>query len=303
MYHRFLLPSYGAMLLLVWWYGVGARHKARLNKKTLPEEKGRKIKIVKAVLLFLFLQFFYFIGRWPPQGLVHGFVEQSTRDWIFVAQKLEQFTPPDAMIATMPIGAMRYFSNRFILDLVGLTDEHIAHAEVPTGIAITGHEKYDVDYVLFKRRPEMIFTWPGLMPEGDPGLAKWCFSNIGAEAQKRLMADPRTFEEYRFVWFSFPEQRQIRRTAVERSRALALGQRNEDPYAKGVIGMLRRDLVGHPDYAAFEPFSEMDTAKVRTVFNVVDPRQFFNRALMLEAGQLEPDEDYLPPSVPGDSAQ
>jgi len=299
MYHRFLLPSYAAMLLLFWWYGVGALEKKRLARRKPPEARG--IKIAKAITLFFVLQVFYFIGRWPPQGLVHGFVEQSTRDWAFVAAKLEQSTPPDAKIATMPIGAMRYFSDRFILDLVGLTDEHIAHVEAPTGIGITGHEKYDVEYVLFTRRPELIFSWPGLMPPGDRGLAKWCYSNIGAEAQKRLLTDPRTFEQYRFVWFTFPEQRPIRRAAIERSRSLTQGEPNGETMAKGVIGMLRQDLVGQPDYAAFAPFSDADTAKIRTVFDVVDPRQFFQRVMMLDAGRLEPLRIYFPKADAADA--
>ncbi|MDP8222682.1 MAG: hypothetical protein P9L99_04925 [Candidatus Lernaella stagnicola] len=252
-FHRFLLPAFVPMLLLVWWFGIGALERRREEKKTKPMSRNGKIAL--AVAAFIVFQFVYFLGRIPPQGLVHGFIVTNTADWAYVAKQLRRHTPPEAKIATIPIGAMKYFSHRYILDLVGLTDTHIAHAEVPTGVAITGHEKYDIDYVM-ERAPELIFTWPGLMPSEPEGLIKWVMSNIGAEAQKKLMLHPKTEEMYRFVWLPVDEKIPVRRGSLERWQNMKRGEWTGDSYAKGVIGLLRQDLVGTEAYSEFVPMNE-----------------------------------------------
>ena len=252
-FHRYLVPSFAPMLLVTWWYGVDALVRWRERHPANP--KSRLAKIAFAVLAFTILQVVYFVGRVPPQGLVHGFIVYNTMDWALVAGKLREKTPPDTAIATIPIGAMGYFSHRYILDLVGLTDTHIAHAQVPTGVAITGHEKYDIDYVM-RRNPEMIFSWPGLMPPEPEGLVKWVLSNIGAEAQKKLMLHPETRRRYTFVWMILDQQTPIRRGSFERWQGLKNADWAGDKNAKGVIGLLRSDLVGTPEFAAFTPLPE-----------------------------------------------
>ncbi|MHA1570022.1 MAG: hypothetical protein ACTSXZ_11175, partial [Alphaproteobacteria bacterium] len=192
-YHRFLLPSYAPLVLVAWWYGVGVNIRRRKDR-TSRMSRGGKIAVM--VVFFLILQANYFIwpskpanqpsrkGQsclslfYPPQGLVHKFIVENTRDWRQVGAELRRSTPDGAKVATIAIGALSYFSHRYVLDMLGLTDVHIAHTDVPTGEAITGHEKYDLDYVL-ERAPELIYTWPGLMPPGKNGVLKWVMSNIG----------------------------------------------------------------------------------------------------------------------------
>jgi hypothetical protein len=273
-YHRFLLPAYAPMVLVTWWYGVGALERLRRGRTTTG--LSRTGKVVAAICLLVALQFVYFIGRYPPQGLVHAFIVQNTEDWSLVARKFPSRTPLEAKIATIPIGAMRYFSDRYILDLVGLTDVHIAHTAAPTGVAITGHEKYDIDYVM-QRRPELIFTWPGLMPAGLEGLQKWVMSNIGAQAQKKLMTDPRTPENYQFVWMLIDEPVAIRRGSMERWQGLKQLQWAGPKQAKGVIGLLRRDLVGRPEYAAFVPMEAREAAWLWETFSARDVRDLYRR--------------------------
>jgi arabinofuranosyltransferase len=253
-FHRYLVPSYAPMVLVAWWFGVGALAKRReVGDKKL---RSRPARIVLAVVAFAVLQLVYFVGRVPPQGLVHGFIVENTQDWALVAKQLRKYTPEGAEIATLPIGAMGYFSHRYILDLVGLTDTHIAHAQVPTGVAITGHEKYDIDYVM-QRSPELIFTWPGAMPPEPEGLVKWTLSNIGAQAQKKLMTDPRTRAKYQLVWLLLEEEKiPIRRGSLERWQAIRQGKWNGETMAKGVIGLIRRDLLGSEAYASFVPMGE-----------------------------------------------
>jgi hypothetical protein len=109
-----------------------------------------------------------------------------------------------------------------------------------------------------ERRPELIFTWPGLMPEGKNGLVKWVMSNIGTEAQKKLMVDPRTPIHYRFVWLLFNDLRPIQRGSLERWQNLKNGYWTKQEPAKGVIGLIRADLLGRPGYESFVPMDPND---------------------------------------------
>lgn len=68
-----------------------------------------------------------------------------------------QSTGPNDSIAAVGIGLIKYCTNRRVIDLVGLTDTHIAHRSVPgMGRGRAGHEKYDAAYVL-AQRPAFIF--------------------------------------------------------------------------------------------------------------------------------------------------
>jgi 4-amino-4-deoxy-L-arabinose transferase-like glycosyltransferase len=63
---------------------------------------------------------------------------------------------PNMSIAAYPIGALGYYSNAKIIDMIGLIDKHIAH----NGLQLrgyVGHERTDLDYVL-NTRPDIIFT-------------------------------------------------------------------------------------------------------------------------------------------------
>jgi MFS family permease len=63
---------------------------------------------------------------------------------------------PEDAIAAIGIGALRYYSERSVIDMLGLTDLHIAReVQVPMGQGLAGHEKYDSQYVL-SRRPRYI---------------------------------------------------------------------------------------------------------------------------------------------------
>ncbi len=47
--------------------------------------------------------------------------------------------------------------------MLGLSDEHIAHRDLPIGGLAAGHEKYDSQYVL-DRQPDIIILMDGLSP-------------------------------------------------------------------------------------------------------------------------------------------
>ncbi|NLH47082.1 MAG: hypothetical protein GX444_00615 [Myxococcales bacterium] len=73
------------------------------------------------------------------------------------AKVLDGVLPKDALVAAVAIGAMGYILDRPLIDILGLTDEHIAHKRMKTGLGVPGHEKYDTPYLL-SRQPDFILN-------------------------------------------------------------------------------------------------------------------------------------------------
>jgi len=67
---------------------------------------------------------------------------------------LERATRPDTSIAVHWAGVGPYFADRPSLDILGRADRHIAHREVDR--FVPGHSKWDWDYVLDERKPDLI---------------------------------------------------------------------------------------------------------------------------------------------------
>jgi hypothetical protein len=79
-------------------------------------------------------------------------------EWKVEGQWVKQNVPSDYVTGVFAAGNIPYFSEGKSLDLLGLTDTTIAHTSVPLERhAIPGHEKYNTDYVLEVRRPQLIF--------------------------------------------------------------------------------------------------------------------------------------------------
>jgi arabinofuranosyltransferase len=78
--------------------------------------------------------------------------------WVLLGRHLASHHP-DATLAVDAAGKVPYFSGLPAIDMLGLTDAHIAHVEPPPGRElIIGHSKQDNAYVL-GRRPGLIATW------------------------------------------------------------------------------------------------------------------------------------------------
>lgn len=78
--------------------------------------------------------------------------------WVLLGRHLAE-RHPGATLAVDAAGKIPYFSGLPAIDMLGLTDAHIAHVEPPPGRElIIGHSKQDTDYVL-GRRPQLIATW------------------------------------------------------------------------------------------------------------------------------------------------
>jgi hypothetical protein len=65
--------------------------------------------------------------------------------------------PPNTTIAIASIGRVPYYSRLPTIDMLGLTDAHIAHHGKAERHGLTGHLKYDAEYVL-SRKPDLVLT-------------------------------------------------------------------------------------------------------------------------------------------------
>ncbi|MDB4959677.1 MAG: hypothetical protein JWO36_7246 [Myxococcales bacterium] len=99
-------------------------------------------------------------------AIAHAIPEQHWNprivEWIQTGTYLREHYPHGSLVATVPIGAIGYFSSLPILDLVGLTDAPIAHAGRGVPLELLdkrwiGHERNFTEYVL-ERAPAVIVT-------------------------------------------------------------------------------------------------------------------------------------------------
>jgi len=112
----------------------------------------------------------------------------ATREWLWpatptlwweknranarIALYLREQTPPGTSVALHCAGTTGYFSHRPTVDVLGKSDRHIA--KLPVRFFHPGHSKWDWDYVLLERRPDVIVdTSRGL--ESHPELEKRYF--------------------------------------------------------------------------------------------------------------------------------
>lgn len=101
---------------------------------------------------------------------------QYLKDWntgfAIMGKTLHKVAAPNQTIAAVPIGAIGYFSEIKVLDMLGLTDTVIAHEPFdPVFVAIwkPGHNKGDGKYVLSKR-PDFIQLIDRLTSQPLPGI-------------------------------------------------------------------------------------------------------------------------------------
>jgi hypothetical protein len=150
-----------------------------------------------------------------------------TQAWVEQGKVLFDHTPADAELATAGIGAIGYFSKRPLIDIVGLTDEEIAHNEVPNkGRGWPGHESHNTEYLL-SRKPDILLVC-NLMTD-QPWKRCFCeFSDrFRIPAVKNLFAHPNFNRDYVFA--------------------------NLDLSGRYLSGYLLRENLGKPGYENWAP--------------------------------------------------
>lgn len=84
---------------------------------------------------------------------------------VALARCLRDVTEPDDRIALIPAGAIPYYADRPVVDMLGLTDRHIARRGKLSRTSLLWHQRSDSGYVL-DREPRIILV----PPEPDPAV-------------------------------------------------------------------------------------------------------------------------------------
>jgi hypothetical protein len=120
--------------------------------------------------------------------------------------------PPQYRIAVFAAGGVPYYSQLPAIDMFGLSDETIAHTDVPDfGKGVIAHEKYNTSYVLTSVRPEIIIAGDAAPVVITKELLQ---QRSQVQAINDLFGDARTFELYEPVavrlpggWYSFLQRK------------------------------------------------------------------------------------------------
>jgi hypothetical protein len=108
---------------------------------------------------------------------------------------------PGVTVAANNVGALGYANQLRVLDMLGLTDRHIAKAPGKR-LGIPAHESHDGAYVL-DQKPEFIFYG---MPKGYPQPISLAHALSGGyPSDLDLRKDPRFTREYAFDYLRLPD--------------------------------------------------------------------------------------------------
>jgi len=91
------------------------------------------------------------------------------QSWKELALWMKANLPAKTTLAADAAGIIPFYTNFYTLDMFGLTDAHIAHLDIPTGVGTIGHEKFDPAYILSKH-PDCILS-TGIDAAGEPVMA------------------------------------------------------------------------------------------------------------------------------------
>jgi hypothetical protein len=117
---------------------------------------------------------------------------ELTGKWVHLGKVVRDTFPAGTTIALSPVGAIPYFSGLPTLDILGLTDAHIARMPADPGITRKGHQKHDGAYIL-SRRPDVLLLGNGVIVSRDgtrPG-GLWCWPHAGYDSAGRFSSGPR----------------------------------------------------------------------------------------------------------------
>jgi hypothetical protein len=169
---RFFVP-------IVPWLGVlvaaGMRQCAVWAAKT-------RLRVAAPALLGALIAWYavYALLRAPEQNVIVRGSDESLRIWRELGWWMADNAAPGETIAAMSAGAIAYYSEHTTIDMLGLTDRHIARVtSADFGSGPAGHEKRDPAYVLNVRQPTYIpQMWQDYF--GDQGALEQHYSLIQA---------------------------------------------------------------------------------------------------------------------------
>lgn len=192
---RFFIPPLAFwLLLMISLWRTPSSQQAREDEK--PESGKGPGWILTGAMIFIALTTINIAGAVTQKQISqHTYLVKITREWSRLGRRLNETLPENATIATIPIGALGYWSDRYIIDMLGLIDLHIARADVETGKGVIGHEKFDTEYVLNKK-PDIIMTWPVILGPTPKQLLRWNQNNLLSDAQSDMIERLKNNPEY-----------------------------------------------------------------------------------------------------------
>jgi arabinofuranosyltransferase len=127
---------------------------------------------------------------------------QLTASWSNVGRWIAGHTPADTLVATNVIGAIGFFGQRRVVDMLGLVDPVIGREGRVHAGAVPGHGRYHTDYV-YARAPDLV-VYPKsgrqlVAFEADPLSELWDF------ALHDFASDPRAAERYEHIAVPLPD--------------------------------------------------------------------------------------------------
>jgi hypothetical protein len=91
-------------------------------------------------------------------------IDRLDADYFAVGAWMREHLQPSAVVAIDVAGIVPYESRLPTIDMLGLTDAHIAHRPIELGRGIAGHEKHDAEYVLARAPDVIVLGLPVLSP-------------------------------------------------------------------------------------------------------------------------------------------
>ena len=130
------------------------------------------------IILLSFLQFNNNRGPLNLAGFV--FINlppnvEGNKEMVEYSQIVREISTDDAHVAVTWAGALPYFSERYMVDILGKTDKFIAHEEMRQGKGLEklvyfypGHLKYNYEYSIRQKKPDIIVQFWGDVNEATP---------------------------------------------------------------------------------------------------------------------------------------
>ena len=128
-------------------------------------ERTQRLKPLLAGVAILGVVAYAISALWlqAPDGALARRTNRDTNFvniWGSMGLWLRDHTPPDTLAASPVAGAIAFYGQRNVVDMLGINDLHIAHKPIDTmGSGLAGHEKEDPEYVL-DRQPAYILPYP-----------------------------------------------------------------------------------------------------------------------------------------------
>jgi hypothetical protein len=163
--YRFFVPLEGLFFVMLGNLLLDARRAWRMREEETRDsfllDENRPASGQWAWLLAVGLLLFFVLGPHVRHTFIGGIHDHVIGDKVvergrIVGAYLKRIGRPGETVATNSAGSIPYYSGLRAIDMLGLTDAHIASVKVHgLGTGFVGHEKYDAEYVL-ARMPEYI---------------------------------------------------------------------------------------------------------------------------------------------------